>query len=59
MEGGLKMERETELKQDIKCEKCGHDIDNHTYTGCLVKGCNCKVKPSEIAMSFKAIGGKG
>ena len=32
----------------IMCKECGHDIDNHTWKGCLVKACKCRQKPSDI-----------
>lgn len=34
---------------ELMCQECYHDIDNHSYNGCLVKGCKCRSKPSEIA----------
>lgn len=53
------MGEETEPKQDVVCKDCWHDIDNHSYKGCLVKRCKCKTRPSEIARTFEALGGKG
>lgn len=30
------------------CVNCGHDIDNHSYKGCLVEKCDCKLRPSQV-----------
>lgn len=49
-EGGL-MEAVLTNSTDIKCQFCGHDIDNHTYSGCLVVKCKCKNTPSSICLN--------
>ncbi len=38
-----------ETKQDIICQNCTHDIDNHSYKGCLVIKCKCESMPSDIS----------
>lgn len=32
----------------LECINCGHNIDNHSYKGCAVKKCHCKIMPSQI-----------
>lgn len=39
-------------KVEFKCSTCGHDIDNHTYRGCLVQGCRCAKTPHDIAKAY-------
>jgi len=45
-------EQTTGPKRDIKCKKCGHDIDNHSFKGCLVKKCKCRLKPSDVVRGY-------
>ena len=43
------MATQTEERLDFPCPECWHDIDNHSYKGCLVKSCKCELRPSAIA----------
>lgn len=49
------MGKQAETKQDITCKDCGHDIDNHSYKGCHVKKCKCKLKPSDVMTTIKEV----
>lgn len=39
------------MADPILCHKCGHDIDEHGYTGCfgVAAACRCGVSSSTIA----------
>lgn len=47
----VKWETNTINPEYLECPNCRHQLDNHSYKGCSVERCHCKLVPSAIVIA--------